>query len=374
MSKPGKPGSTRDHIVPRMYLRRFGIPKSGGHQLTVTTVDQSTSFPASVNKVAVEEGFYWGTTPDGIPHHDMEDLLTKIEAAATPAFRNLLDRGQRRTDDALPTLPIRADVRLAIAWWIAAQLLRTTRQRERLLELYEEPVAVPAQFKADAHLEYIIEMIAPIAGVIMRRPWGFGITSLCLITSDTPVLVLNGQDEHDQLTAVSFWDIYLPLDAHRLLFLPGHTHRGNPRVSVDHRFHLPGGVALPLNDLQVATATRHIFSHPEHDLWKKHLNPHPRVGPRSPAGDEFGGIVLQYDALPHGDGVERRWLDTHPGPEEPSEEPSEPEDDRDPLEAAKGLATRLEKAQDTYRSLGRPPTQTADRATSTDVPGQRRFG
>jgi len=55
--------------------------------LTVTTADRATSFRASVNKVAVVEGFYWGTTPEGIPHHEMEGLLTAIEAAATPAFR-----------------------------------------------------------------------------------------------------------------------------------------------------------------------------------------------------------------------------------------------------------------------------------------------
>lgn len=193
----------------------------------------------------------------------------------------------------------------------------------------------------------------------MRRPWGFGITSLCLVTSDTPVLVLNGQDEQDQLTAVAYWDIYLPLDAHRLLFLPGYTHRGNPRLRVDHRFHLPGGVAIPMNDLKAATATRHIFSHPEHDRWKKHHNPHPRVVPPSPAGDEFGGIILQYDALPSDQGVQRRWLDTHPGPTAPSRDPSEPDDDREPLETVKLLASRLEEAHATYRSLGRPPTQTA---------------
>jgi len=29
------------------------------------------------------------------------------------------------------------------------------------------------------------------------------------------VLILNGQDETDQLRAAAFWDIYLPLDAHR---------------------------------------------------------------------------------------------------------------------------------------------------------------
>lgn len=333
-----------------MYLRRFGIPKSGGNQLIATDVDQDSSFPASVNKVAVETGFYWGTDLDGVPHHDMEKLLTAVEAAATPAFHYLLDQGRDLTDDALPQLPIRPEFRLAMSWWIAAQLLRTPRQRDRLLALHEEPAEVPTEVKAETHLTYILQLLAPIAGVIFRRPWGFGVTSLCLVTSDTPVLILNGQDERDQLTAAAFWDIYLPLDPHRMLLLPGHLHRDNWRLAADHRFTLPGGVALPLNDMQASTATRHIFSHPNHDAWKERLNPHPRLGNPSEARTDLG-VIIQYDALQSGFGVERRWLDEHPKPEDHTGEADELTSDADALKLVEQLSARLEKSQATYRAF-----------------------
>ena len=71
-------GSTRDHYVPQMYLKRFGRPTSGGHQLSVSTRDLTTRFKASVRDVAVESGFYWGTDVNGVPHHDMEDFLTVL--------------------------------------------------------------------------------------------------------------------------------------------------------------------------------------------------------------------------------------------------------------------------------------------------------
>jgi hypothetical protein len=80
----------------------------------------------------VERGFYWGTDIEGVPHHRLEEFLTVIEGESAKAFRRVLDAGKVHTDDALPPWPPRADVRNAISWWIAAQILRTLRQRERL--------------------------------------------------------------------------------------------------------------------------------------------------------------------------------------------------------------------------------------------------
>jgi hypothetical protein len=90
-------GNTRDHYVPQMYLKRFARPTSNGHQLTVTTRDLDRRFKASVRDVAVEAGFYWGTDPHGVPHHDMEEFLSVIEGAGARAFRSMLDSRRHRT-------------------------------------------------------------------------------------------------------------------------------------------------------------------------------------------------------------------------------------------------------------------------------------
>jgi hypothetical protein len=87
-----KPGSTNDHIVPVMYLKRFGVQKRGGHSIQAAAADEpTTSFTRNVHSVAAERGFYWGVGADGVPHHHMEELLGIIETQAAPAFRYCLE-------------------------------------------------------------------------------------------------------------------------------------------------------------------------------------------------------------------------------------------------------------------------------------------
>ncbi|GAA0478843.1 hypothetical protein Ade02nite_40510 [Paractinoplanes deccanensis] len=94
--------NTRDHHVPRMYLRRFAQHRPGGARLIAMTPDLRSRFPASINDVAVERGFYWGSDIDGVPHHDMEKFFTVLEADAAPALRKVLDTGKLPSEDALP--------------------------------------------------------------------------------------------------------------------------------------------------------------------------------------------------------------------------------------------------------------------------------
>lgn len=307
-------GATNDHIVPVMYLKRFAVPRSGGHQISAALVDcPDNDFLTNVRNVGSEKGFYWGVDPEGIPHHQMEELLTLIERAATPAFRYLLDRGQRLSDNALAEpWPTRPDVRTAISWWLAAQILRTAPQRDRLWRLDAQRLEPPRGFvRANPHLAFIIEAIAPLAGLISRKPWGMGFTDLCLFTSDVPVQLINARADDDPIRAAAYWDIYSPLDAHRFLYLRGKVHKSQREVQVDHLINLPGGLAIPLNQLMVENAHRHLLWHPEHD-------PRPRCqmqdalrmrSSRSPTGGSE--TLISYDTIPAGFGVERRWLDQH---------------------------------------------------------------
>lgn len=335
---------TRDHTVPIMYLRRFADRRDPGGQLLAAPVaDLGASFRVSPKNVAVQTDFYWGTDPDGVPHHEMEALLSRIETEATPAFIALLDSGRLPTDDAFPEQwPPRLQTRLGVSWWVAAQVLRTDRQRQRLLATMPSPTDPIHEPRVNRHLRYIVRMIAPLAQQIFSRPWGIGFTSLCLITSDTPVVILNGVDDTDQVAAAGFWDIYLPLDPHRMLFLPGFLHRENLPVMRDHKFNLPGGLAIPLNDAVREAAVRHVFFHPSHNPVDRFEDASRFMGSRLDTPSEF---VMKYQPIPPPYGVERRWLDEHVGSDTDTREPRSEED---VLAAMERMMANLRTARRVY--------------------------
>lgn len=133
-----------------------------------------------------------------------------------------------------------------------------------------------------------------------------------------PVHVINGQDEEDQLKASAYWDVYLPLDSHRFIYMPGSTHQDRPNLMTDHRINLPGGVTLALNNLVIETAHRHIFFHPEHDPRERMIEVEETAQRRS-LGHPSGSII-SYNAMPPGMSIERRWLERHTW-DEPTTDP-----------------------------------------------------
>lgn len=168
-----KSGATNDGIVPVMHLKRFATQGSSSQVLQVAPADKPLDdFSQGVRNVGSAKGFYWGSTPEGVPHHEMESFLARIEAEAAPAFRYILDKGDLPTDSALPrNWPTRADTRITLSWWIAAQILRTARQRERLWSLQGEALPAPAKWsKSNLHIEYIVKHVAPLAFLISRKP------------------------------------------------------------------------------------------------------------------------------------------------------------------------------------------------------------
>lgn len=311
-----------------MYLRRFAELRSGKGFYTTTASpvdDLTTEFTPSVNKVSAVKGFYWASSPDGSEHHEVESLLSQIESAATPAFRSMLDA----KEGALPQQwPLPLDRRISMAWWIAAQILRTTRQRSRLDALAKaDPLDRPAEVgrfaKNQPHLAFIGQQLAGLAQVLFEKPWCIGFSDVCLLTSDVPVVILNGQDDPDQTFAAWYDTVYLPLDPHRFLLMPGRQLQEEDRLKrVDHREKLDGGLGLFFNDAIWAAADRLVFYHPQH-------NPIPHTadrssrGPRLPppgTGDENRGpqYAISYGVLPPDFTVERRWLAEHPPPRDTS--------------------------------------------------------
>lgn len=305
--------SSRDHTVPQMYLKRWCSGTDARRLRAAPADDPQSDFPTTRASVAAETNFYRGEPVEGVPDLDLEQFLGDIETMAAPAFKHLLDEGKDPRDSALPVRwPPRADDRFAIAWWLSAQILRTARQRARLLALQGDGLELPADVGGtNVHLAYMLEHLAPLANLIYQRSWGIGFCGLCLMTSDVPVQVINAQDDPDQALAVGFWDIYVPLDPHRFLYLPGATHGDEPILHKDHRINFPGTYGIAMNGLIIETAYRHVFWHPDHDPRDRMTfdDAHAAQRARANGGSQ---LVTYYETLADGYGVERRWLTLHP--------------------------------------------------------------
>ncbi|NEC91132.1 hypothetical protein [Streptomyces sp. SID12501] len=168
---------------------------------------------------------------------------------------------------------------------MAAQILRTTRQRKRLeytvqsTERLEVPDDVAAIAANNPHLHYIVEHLAALAFTLFARPWGLAFAQMCLLSSDVPVVLSNAPDADDQLAAAAPADILLPLDPHRLLFLPGTGMRArDPRKRTDHRSLIPGRVGMTLVQVAYDVADAFVAHHPRHDPgqhWRPSGSRHP---------------------------------------------------------------------------------------------------
>lgn len=317
--------ATNDHTVPQAYLRRFATRRSGkGHLIVARPVeDITTMFETNVRNVASVKGFYWSANRDGTPaEHGMEIVLGRIESGVAAAFSAILDDHNY----ALPGLwPLPQQLRQRIAWWMAAQILRTTRQRDRLehhladIHGLDIPKPIAKAAAANVHIAFIASQLSRLASVVYDRPWGVGFSDACLTTSDVPVVLLHEHDADDQIFAASISDIVLPLDPHRFLYLPGLTALRDRQKRVDHRIKLDGGLGLFVSEILRDAADRYILHHPEHEPpWAAQFRDiRPRL-PRPWRGESHSSpeYYVSYAVLPDHVTVERRWLSEHPpGPE-----------------------------------------------------------
>jgi hypothetical protein len=198
---------------------------------------------------------------------------------------------------------------------------------------------------ANHHLRYIAEMIEPLAATVFSRPWGIGFADYCLLSGDVPVLVLNGQDHGDQQAAVAYWDVYLPLDPHRCLYLPGAASEGaDTRLRSDHRLKFHPGHAMALNSAMLDASVRHTFFHPDHD-------PTPHARPALDLASNLPRFLMNYDVLAPDFGVQRRWLDTHPPRTSGEGADGLPVTDDDAITMATQMAAELERRGQQFQEL-----------------------
>lgn len=93
------------------------------------------------------------------------------------------------------------------------------------------PRALRSEAGLDRHIKFIADHLAKLALIVFNRPWGLGYSALCLLTSDSPVVVINGHDEPDQLFAAAYWHVVLAIDPHRFLILSDRYARRSERAN-----------------------------------------------------------------------------------------------------------------------------------------------
>jgi Protein of unknown function (DUF4238) len=313
--------ATRDHVVPRMYLRRFAEQraKTKRHYLMAAPADRpDQSFLSAVENVAVVGDFHWYTQDDGTRHHGIEKLMTHIEGRAAGALSSMLD-GQF----ALPTTwPLRPDLRAWMALWMSAQFLRTVQKREWLSDgqpsgpgphvVADRKIAEAA--KTNEHLEYLIGHLNSLASVLSHRPWGFGVTTHCLPTCDSPMISLDVNHRENLYAQVMLFDLLLPLDSHRFLILPcDQLIKDDPSKRSDHLVRDPGMLGPMLSSLVYDWSLRQVFHHPSHYPFATHLQVSSRMPKnRDGRGADVGHAMIgDYPVLPTRFQVDRCWLSDH---------------------------------------------------------------
>lgn len=311
---PGRLNLPNDHTVPQMYLRRFSERRGRGYFTIARSIAKfEHHFASNVANLAAWSDFYTVTNDEGEPSRDVDVLFGRIETAATPAFAAVLDQGQFAFPN--PWQPSR-EVRTAIAYFLAAQLLRSTRQRLRLFAVADRlplPPRLRDQQLANEHGQFVIDLLGDLAAIFYARPWGLVFSVECLFTTDVPVVLMNHHDDDNQLAAASFWEVILPLDPHRLLFLPSvGMVNDDPRKSMDHRGFLDGGFGSAINQAMVDAAHEWVFQHPGHP---PAMMPHTIGRLPLPGTAEFGtphDWYFDYDLMRHDQTILRSDMNRHP--------------------------------------------------------------
>jgi hypothetical protein len=305
-----------DHHVPRVHLRRFAVPGPGRppKEWYIDAAEVNSPervFSANVRKVAAERNFYTFEDLDGEESRVLESFFSQLEGAAARIWRVLLDDPKYALTDLWP-LPPR--LRGSLAWYMAAQIVRSTRQRKRLevwgaSAAFTVPGAPTPPDLATTHARYIASTLGEVARALHVRPWGLGFTTACLPTSDCPAVIMNAHDDVDQVGAALTWDLLFPLDPHRFIFMPDQQMvEDDPAKRRDHRMNL-GGVGLAFVDSIYAAADRYIYMHPDH---RPSIDP--SRSPRLPAPGASGDApqsVLSYGVLDGDLTVSARWARHH---------------------------------------------------------------
>ncbi|MFJ8476578.1 DUF4238 domain-containing protein [Kitasatospora sp. NPDC094011] len=255
-----------------------------------TTIPEGRSKLVSTRSATVVEDFYMVETADGTMTDELEDVLGRLETAAAPAIRALVNR---------TAWPISPETRAAVAAWAAMQHLRTpaarqvnseiadmslkleiaARGREGMREALE---AIEGRKVSEAEVDEGWELMADFDDYILEphqndhiammsrlfrgaawrlygRSWNLiYFQRKPLVTTDTPVVLIKplGQDPRLPTGTATAGGVLVALDR-RVALLMTDDQLGDAQM--------PGSTALAnsLNQRLVWEARRHIFHHPD---------------------------------------------------------------------------------------------------------------
>jgi hypothetical protein len=284
----------RHHVVSKFYLRYFADERD---QVTTVMLPGERTFTQNIANASVQTDFYTVIDNDGHESDRAEQALSQIETLAADAWREL----------AAGAWPLPEEHRVAMAAWLALQLLRGSgvrdsmseiathallletitggrrRVREALdaagepaddetvdrewVDLFKNPLR--AQVHANHHVQHLAQLLPRVTQSLLDRSWLLTVFQRkALATSDHPVLVVPNDDATRMGMGTGVENatvLHAPLTRRHSLamYLPSAV---PPGISVDGRdVRLAGvaAVALYSNSCAVNSARRFLFHHPE---------------------------------------------------------------------------------------------------------------
>ncbi|MFE2724297.1 DUF4238 domain-containing protein [Kitasatospora sp. NPDC059327] len=255
-----------------------------------TTIPEGRSKRVSTKSATVVEDFYMVEAADGTMTDEIEEILSRLESAAAPAIKTLVDRS---------AWPIPPETREAVAAWAAMQYLRTPAARQGNNEVADVSLkleiaakgrggmrealeAVEGRAVSEAEVDeawqlmtdfddYALEPhqndhISMMGRLFRGTAWQFYGRSWnlihferkALVTTDTPVVLMKpfGQDPQLPIGMATAGGALVALDR-RVGLIMTNEQLGDAQI--------PGSTTLAnsLNQRLVWEARSHIFHHPD---------------------------------------------------------------------------------------------------------------
>ncbi|TDB96911.1 DUF4238 domain-containing protein [Actinomadura sp. 7K534] len=284
----------RHHVVSKFYLRYFADERD---RVTTIMLPGERTFTQNIANASVQTDFYTVIDNDGHESDLAEQALSQIETLAADAWREL----------AAGVWPLPEKHRVAMAAWLALQLLRGSgvrnsmseiathallletitggRQRVReALDAAGEPAddetvdrewvdffknPLRAQVHANHHVQHLAQMLPRVTQSLLDRSWLLTVFQRkTLATSDHPVFVVPNDDATRMGMGTGVENatvLHAPMTRRHSLamYLPSAV---PPEISphgADIRVAGVAAVALFSNSCAVNSARRFLFHHPK---------------------------------------------------------------------------------------------------------------
>jgi hypothetical protein len=327
---PNEHVGNRHHLVPQLYLQRFGR----GDRIAVVDVHTGVRRVSPIADTAAERDFYSFINTQGELDGRLEHMLSQVEGDGARVIKNLTSvffqepsaddrealsvllafqmvRGRefRRRGELLADLTMR----LPLSFVTDEQSARSALQARGIMEPSEAEILelISACDELDS-IEFVpdpndhMRMMGPLAMNIMphllNRPWVLiEFPEPALLTSDEPVALYSAgeHDEYESLSVPGAREIYFPLDPKRLLILGHPEDLDRSFIRVEGR---PEWADLS-NWLMSVYAYQYLFLHPEHDI---RMPPLPEERPLFRVTDDASPVLSRYNQPPAHRRTQRR--------------------------------------------------------------------